>query len=89
MDRESLSQALERVRQAARQRKKEQFTSLLRHVNPAMFRTAFYAMKRDAAPGVDGMTRETYERDLVRCRFGGTGGLRDGGQICNRRSQTL
>src|ERR1039458_7687213 len=65
-DRESVSQALERVRQAARQRKKESFTSLLHHVDPAMLRTAFYAMKRDAAPGVDGMTWETYERDLDR-----------------------
>src|SRR5450631_88606 len=65
-DRESVSQALERVRQAARQRKKEQFTSLLHHVDPAMLRTAFYALKRDAAPGVDGMTWEAYERDLDR-----------------------
>src|SRR6202047_402037 len=65
-DRASVSQALERVRQAARQRKKERFTSLLHHVDLAMLRTAFYALKRDAAPGVDGMTRETYERDLDR-----------------------
>jgi RNA-directed DNA polymerase len=63
-DRASVSQALERVRQAARQRKKERFTSLLHHVDPAMLRTAFYAMKREAAPGVDGMTWETYEEDL-------------------------
>src|SRR5438309_11833248 len=55
-DRESVSQALERVRRAARQGKKEKFTTLLHHINPAMLRTAFYAMKRDAAPGVDGMT---------------------------------
>src|SRR3984893_4467369 len=61
-DRYSVSQALERVRQAARQ--KEKFTSLLHHVDTAMLRTAFYVMKRDAAPGVDGMTWETYERDL-------------------------
>src|SRR5258706_11885836 len=33
---------------------------------PAMLRTAFYAMKRDAAPGVDGMTWKTYEEDLDR-----------------------
>ena len=65
-DRESVSQALERVRRAARQRKKEQFTSLLHHVDPAMLRTVFYALKRDAAPGVDGMTWEAYERDLDR-----------------------
>ena len=65
-DRASVSQALERIRQAARQRKKERFTSLLHHVDRAMLRTAFYAMKRDAAPGVDGMTWETYEQDLDR-----------------------
>jgi RNA-directed DNA polymerase len=65
-DRASVSQALERLRQAARQRKKERFTSLLHHVDPAMLRTAFYAMKRDAVPGVDGRTWETYEQDLDR-----------------------
>src|SRR5271168_3658730 len=65
-DRVSVSQALDRVRQAARQRKKERFIALLHHVDPAMLRTAFYAMKRDAAPGVDGMTWETYEQDLDR-----------------------
>jgi RNA-directed DNA polymerase len=65
-DRESVSQALERVRRAARQRKKERFTSLLHHVDHAMLRTAFYAMKRDAAPGVDGVTWQTYEQDLDR-----------------------
>jgi len=63
-DRESVSQALGRVRMAARQRRKEKFTSLLHHVYPAMLRTAFYAIKRDAAPGVDGVTWETYEQDL-------------------------
>ena len=36
----------------------------MHHVDPAMLRTAFYGMKRDAAPGVDGMTWETYEQDL-------------------------
>src|SRR6202043_1585297 len=63
-DRESVSQALERVRQAARQRKKEQFTSLLHHVSIDTLRTAFYALKRKAAPGVDGMTWHDYEADL-------------------------
>jgi RNA-directed DNA polymerase len=63
-DRESVSQALERVRTAARQRRKEKFTSLLHHVSQAMLRVAFYAIKRDAAPGIDGMTWETYEQDL-------------------------
>jgi len=65
-DRESVSQELERVRQAARRRKKERFTSLFHHIDPVLLRTAFYALKRDAASGVDGMTWETYERDLDR-----------------------
>jgi RNA-directed DNA polymerase len=63
-DRESVSQALERVRLAARRGKKEKFTSLLHHINPEMLRAAFYAMKRDAAPGVDGVTWNAYEQGL-------------------------
>jgi RNA-directed DNA polymerase len=59
-----VTQALDRVRHAARQRKKEQFTALLHHVNVDALRTAFYALKRKAAPGVDGMTWQDYEADL-------------------------
>ena len=65
-DRDSVSQALDRVRKAARQRKTEKFTSLLHHINPAMLRTAFHAIRRDAAPGVDGETWADYETDLDR-----------------------
>ncbi len=65
-DRESVSQALERVRQAARQRKKERFTALLHHLSLEMLRTAFFALKRGAAPGVDGLTWQDYEADLDR-----------------------
>src|ERR1700732_3962670 len=65
-DRESVSEALERIRTAARQRKKAKFTALLHHIGPAMLRTAFYAMKRDAAPGVDGVTWEASEQNLDR-----------------------
>jgi group II intron reverse transcriptase/maturase len=65
-DRESVSQALGRIRTAARRGKRERFTSLLHHISPEMLRTAFHALKRDAAPGVDGMTWETYEQDLDR-----------------------
>jgi RNA-directed DNA polymerase len=63
-DRESVSQALARVRLAARRGKKEKFTTLLHHVDPEMLETSFYALKRDAAPGVDGMTWDTYEQGL-------------------------
>ena len=65
-DRERVSQALERVRQAARQRKKERFTTLLHHVDVDLLRLAFLALKRAAAPGVDGMTWWDYEADLER-----------------------
>jgi hypothetical protein len=59
-----VTQALTRVRQAARQRKKEKFSALLHHVNTDTLRTAFYALKRKAAAGVDGMTWQDYEADL-------------------------
>jgi hypothetical protein len=55
-DQESVSQALDRIRQAARQRKRERFTALHHHLSVAMLRTAFFALKRDAAAGVDGLT---------------------------------
>ncbi|MER9775598.1 group II intron reverse transcriptase/maturase [Mesorhizobium sp. M0220] len=59
-----MSQSLDRVRQAARLRKKEKFTALLHHINVDTLRTAFYVLKRKAAPGVDGMTWQDYETDL-------------------------
>jgi RNA-directed DNA polymerase len=64
--RETVSQALERIRQAARQRKKERFTALLHHVNVDLLRQAFFEIKKDAAPGVDGLTRHDYEAELER-----------------------
>jgi RNA-directed DNA polymerase len=63
-NRERVTQALERIRQRARQRKKEKFTALLHHVNVGSLRQAFYALKRDASPGADGMTWQRYEADL-------------------------
>ena len=59
-----VTQALDRVRQAARQRKQERFTALLHHVNVDSLRVAFYALKRKAAPGVDGLTWQDYEAEL-------------------------
>jgi RNA-directed DNA polymerase len=59
-----VTQALDRVRKAARQKKKEQFTSLLHHITVDTLRTAFYALKRKAAAGADGVTWQDYEADL-------------------------
>src|SRR5215510_4123243 len=64
--RERVTQALDRVRQAARQGKEEKFTALFHHLSVDLLREAFFALKRDAAPGVDGLTWETYEADLER-----------------------
>ena len=63
-DRESVSQALDRIRHAARHRRKERFTALFHHLGPEMLRTAFFALKREAAPGVDGLTWRVYAADL-------------------------
>jgi RNA-directed DNA polymerase len=65
-DRESVSLALDRIREVARQRKKERFTALFHHISPSLLRMAFLALKRDAAPGVDGLTWRDYEADLER-----------------------
>src|SRR5271154_4897506 len=58
-----VSQALERVRQAAKARKKERFTALLHHVDIDLLRTAFFALQRAAAPGVDGLTWPDYQAE--------------------------
>jgi group II intron reverse transcriptase/maturase len=55
---------LERVRERARQEKKERFTALLHHVSVDLLRAAFFLLKRDAAPGVDGLTWPEYEQSL-------------------------
>src|SRR5207342_2636957 len=65
-ERESVSQALGRIRQAAKQRKKEKFTTLLHHISVGLLRLAFFEIKKDAAPGVDGLTWQDYEADFDR-----------------------
>ena len=63
-DRESVSQALERIRQAARQRKKEKFTALFHHLTIDLLADAFDELKEHAAAGVDGLTWKEYDADL-------------------------
>jgi len=57
---ERVSQGLHGVRERARVSKQERFTALLHHVTPALLRESFYALKRKAAPGVDGVTWKEY-----------------------------
>lgn len=70
LSRTSLPQGLDRVRQVAKERKKERFTALLHHVTVDLLRDACSRLKRDAAPGVDGVTWQEYgqalEENLVR-----------------------
>jgi hypothetical protein len=55
--REGAPSALERVRQAARKDRKQRFTALLHHVyDVEQLRAAYFAVKRDAASGIDGET---------------------------------
>src|ERR1700682_4445107 len=65
-NRVSVSQALERIRQTARQRKKEKFTALFHHVSIDHLEEAFFELKENAAPGVDGLTCRDYEQHLER-----------------------
>ena len=55
------SMGLEGVRQAARRNKRLRFTALLHHITPELLTTSFYALKRQASAGVDGVTWKEYE----------------------------
>jgi RNA-directed DNA polymerase len=57
--------ALERIRQAARKDRKTRFTALLHHIyDPDTLRAAYFALKKEAAPGVDGETWRHYGSEL-------------------------
>lgn len=58
------SSALERVRQAAKRDRTAKFTALLHHVTRERLRAAFFALKKAAAAGVDGVTWEQYHAEL-------------------------
>ena len=64
--RESVSQAMERIRKVARERKKERFTALFHHISTDLLEEAFFELKENAAPGVDRVTWTDYEADLER-----------------------
>ena len=61
---ERVNQGLRGVRQVARERKQERFTALLHHLTVDLLRDSFLALKRQAAPGVDGVTWKEYETGL-------------------------
>src|SRR5213594_1122896 len=64
-DRVGALSALERVRQVAERDKPVRFTTLLHHVyHVDHLRRAYYALKREAAPGMDGETWQHYGEAL-------------------------
>jgi RNA-directed DNA polymerase len=63
-DRINVSTGLEGVRQKARLDKRARFTSLLHHVTPSLLVESFYALKKNAASGVDDVTWREYEGQL-------------------------
>jgi RNA-directed DNA polymerase len=65
LSRDGARSALARVREAAERDKTVQFTALLHHIyNIAHLRVAYFALKREAAPGVDGETWRHYGEAL-------------------------
>jgi RNA-directed DNA polymerase len=64
-NREGVLSAWDRIRQAARMDKERRFTTLLHHVyNIETLREAYFSLKREAAPGVDGETWQSYGEQL-------------------------
>jgi RNA-directed DNA polymerase len=64
-DREGVPSAWDRIRQAAKTDKGRRFTTLLHHVyNIETLREAYFSLKREAAPGVDGETWQSYGEQL-------------------------
>src|SRR5260370_41101083 len=56
-----MSQGLDGVRKAAKERKQERFSALLHHLNVDLLRDSFYALQRKPSPAVAGVTSQKYE----------------------------
>ena len=59
------SNGLVAVRQAARQSKEVRFTALLHHITIDLLERSYFALKRNAAPGTDGVTWQAYGENLA------------------------
>src|ERR1700675_3816284 len=59
-----VSRGLGGGRRTAQARKQERFTALLHHLTIDLLRESYFALKRRAAPGVDGVSWQEYEHDL-------------------------
>jgi len=59
-----MTPGLLRVRKVAEEDKDIQFTTLLHHITPEALRASYNALRKDAAPGVDGRVWEDYREGL-------------------------
>lgn len=62
--RKPASSRLEAVRRTARHDKRVRFTALLHHITVDLLKQSYIALKRDAAPGIDGVTWRSYGGNL-------------------------
>ena len=62
--RESVSSALDRIRQAAIRNRKQKFSALFHHITEERLKDAFQKIERKASPGTDGVRWAQYEADL-------------------------
>src|SRR5258708_25512503 len=62
--RDNASNGLIAVRRAARQSKSVRFTALLHHITIDLLKQSYRSLERDAAPGIDGVTWQTYGENL-------------------------
>ena len=64
LSREAASTGLAAVRQAARESRDVRFIALLYHITIDLLKQSYIALKHDAAPGIDGVTWQTYGENL-------------------------
>ena len=64
-DSEHMMSGLERIREVARGKKRERFTSLLHHITVGTLEDAYRSLKRSASPGIDGVTWAEYGEDMA------------------------
>jgi RNA-directed DNA polymerase len=62
--RNTASNGLIAVRQAARQSKSVRFTALLHHITTDLLKQSYLSLERDSAPGIDGVTWQAYGENL-------------------------
>src|ERR1700732_216744 len=62
--RDTASNGLIAVRRAARQSKSVRFTALLHHITIDLLKLSYLSLERESAPGIDGVTWQTYGENL-------------------------